>query len=343
MVRRLLAVAAPVVLSCLLLAPSPASARDWVKEMISETSHDFGAVARGAKAEHHFVIENNNEEEIRIESAKSSCGCTSVQVTKQVLKSWEKSEIVATLDTRSEPGAKDATITVVFAAPFAGELQIHVHAFIRGDVVVQPGAAEFGVVTHGVESSRTLKVTYAGRPDWKITALESANPSVEAVAVETGRTPSQVSYDLTVNLKKDAPPGYLREQLVLVTNDFDTRSSRVPVSVEGLVVAPLSAQPSPLSLGLAEPGRSVTRTLVVQGRAPFRILSIKSTDDRFRCTLPAEAAARHLVPVTFLDSKTPATAGRAETKLRIETDLAGTSPIEVTASVQVMPAKTAKP
>ena len=117
--------------------------------MFDHTSHDLGVVARGAKVEHRFTIENNNEEDIRIESVKSSCGCTTAKLTKQVLKSWEKAEIVVTLDTRGEPGRKDATITVVFAPPFTAEVQLHVHAFIRGDVVVQPGAAEFGLVGSG--------------------------------------------------------------------------------------------------------------------------------------------------------------------------------------------------
>ncbi len=327
----------------ILLSCAPAAARDWAKEMFDQTSHDFGTVARGAKVEHRFTIENNNEEEIRIESVKSSCGCTSAKVTKQVLKSWEKAEVVVTLDTRAEPGRKDGTITVVFAPPFTAEVQLHLHAFIRGDVVVQPGAAEFGLVGQGAGAVRKLKISYAGRPDWRIVQIESANPHIEAVAVETGRTPSQINYDLTVNLKSDAPPGYIRDQLVLVTNDFVATSARVPVPVEGLVVAPLSAQPSPLMMGLAEAGRPVTRMLVVQGRTPFHVLAVRSSDGRFRCTPPVEAATRHLLAVTFLAAEAAATEGRADAKLRIETDLAGAAVIEVNASVQVVPVKGAAP
>ena len=40
-----------------------------------------------------------------------------------------------------------------------------------------------------------------------------------------------------VRPEPDAPPGYLRDQLVLVTNDYDALPRRVPVAVEGLVVA----------------------------------------------------------------------------------------------------------
>lgn len=344
MMRSLLRLTTTVALLCCLLAAGPAVARDWTKELLhNETSYDFGAVARGAKAEHHFVIENNNEEDITILSATSSCGCTSVKLTKQVLKSWEKAELIATLDSRSEPGAKDATITVTFAAPFTAELQIHVHATIRGDVVVQPGAAEFGVVKQGEAAERKLTVSYAiGRPDWRITAIESPHASIEAIAQETSRTFDRVTYDLTVKLKGDAPAGYLRDQLVLVTNDFDQRSSRVPVSVEARIDAALTAQPSPLSLGLAEAGKAVTRPLVIRGREAFHVISVKSSDNRFRCTPPSEASKLQVLPITFLAPDASHDGGRAETKLRIETDLDGKSVIEVNASVQLKPSISSK-
>ncbi len=330
-------------LFCMLLSAASALGRDWAKEMFDHTSYDFGVVARGAKVEHRFTVENNNEEDIRLESVKSSCGCTTAKMTKQALKSWEKAEIVVTLDTRGEPGRKDATITVVLAPPFSAEVQLQLHAFIRGDIVVQPGAVEFGLVNQGAGASRKLKISYAGRPNWQILRIESANPHVEASAVVAGRPPGLVNYDLTVTLKKDAPPGYIRDQLVLVTDDVNPRSARVPVAVEGLVVAGLSIQPSPLMMGLAEAGRPVTRTLVIQGRAPFRVLAVRSSDGRFRCTPPLEAATRHLLAVTFLAPEAPAAGGRAEAKIRIETDLAGAGTVKVNASVQIVPAKGARP
>ena len=117
----------------------------------------------------------------------------------------------------------------------------------------------------------------------------------------------------------------------------------MPVPVEGLVVAALSVQPSPLMMGLAEVGRPVTRTLVVQGRVPFHVLAVKSSDGRFRCTPPVEAATRHLLAVTFLAPEAPAAGGRAEAKLRIETDLAGAGAVEVNASVQIVPPKDGRP
>jgi hypothetical protein len=321
---------------------SSAAAQDWARAMFKTLSHDFGVVARGAKVEYRFVFENIYEEDLHVESVTSDCRCSVPHATKQLLKTWEKGEIVVTVDTRAEPGQKDGTIKVVFDRPFRAEVQLHVHTFIRGDVVVQPGAVEFGSVDQGVGAAKELKISYAGRGDWRIERVECANPSIEAKAVEIARSAGRIDYRLLVKLKSDAPPGYLREQVVLVTNDSNPRSARVPVPIEGVITAALTARPAPLMMGLAEPGKPLTRNLVIQGRVPFRVLSANSTDERFRCEPPADSKAVQVLPVTFLAPENT-TAGRLTAKIRVETDLAGAAPLEVEASVQVVPLTTAKP
>ncbi|NLF09291.1 MAG: DUF1573 domain-containing protein [Pirellulaceae bacterium] len=321
-----------------LLAPA-VWGQEWAKEMFEKTTHNFGVVARGAKVEHRFVLENIYVEDVQIRSVSSTCGCAKIEVTKKLLKTWEKSEIVVQVDTRGFLGRKDSTITVVFDQPFYAEVQLHVHSYIRSDVVIQPWAAEFGTVAQGAGASQTLRVTYAGRSDWQIERVESTNPNVEFQIEEAYRGGGQVSYNLTVRLLKTAPPGYIRDHLILVTNDRNTASTRVPIAVEGVVTSPLSARPSPLLLGLAEPGCSTTRNLVVQGQAPFRITSATSTDSRFCCQIGGEAKQIHIVPVTFRAEKADAQ-GMVETTIKIETDLTGESTLEVRSSVQIVSPKT---
>ena len=309
----------------------------------SKTTHDFGVVARGAKVEHRFIVENIYEEDAHIQSVSSNCGCSSPQVNRKLLKTWEKAEVLVTVDTRGFYGRKDATITVVFDKPFPAEVQLHVRTYIRSDIVVQPGVVSFGPVTQGAEAKQSVAVSYAGRGDWRIERVESVNPSIEASVVETSRTAGQVAYSLSARLKPDAPPGYIRDQLVLVTNDYDARSSRVPVSVEGLVVSSLSVRPSPLMMGATEVGKPITRNLVVQGRAPFKIVAARCGDERFECRLPGDAKAAQVLPVTFLAKDAQSSTDLVKTKLRIETDLTGMNVVEVDVSVQVLAAEPKKP
>jgi hypothetical protein len=312
--------------------------QDWAKKMFSETSHDFGTVARGAKVEYKFTIENLYEEDAHISAVFSSCECTSPTIEKRSLKTWEKAELKATVNTRDFFGQKDATITVKFDAPFPAEVQVHVQTRIRSDVVVQPEEFQFGTVKLGSTAERQVRINYAGRSDWKITKVECANSSIETKLVETSRVGNKVSYDLVAKLKDDAPAGYIKDTLFLVTNDPVTQSARVPIAVEGIVVSPLTARPNPLLLGVLKKGQTAVKPLVIQSSATpaasFKITGFKCNDPRFDVKLPAESDTKHVLPVTFKGSDKE---GRVSAKITLETDLPKSQPIEITANVQITP------
>jgi hypothetical protein len=316
----------------LLLIVDSAAAQQWAVKMFEKTSHDFGTVARGAKVEYDFVIENIYEEDVQIESVRSSCGCTVPQIVQKSLKTWERSAIKATVDTRGFLGRKDATLTVVLSKPFPAEVQLHVYVFIRGDVVVQPGVVKFGNVAEGVAARQTVQVSYAGRNDWRINEVESANPHVSAQAVETERRVGSVKYDVVVTLNASAPAGYIQDHLVLVTNDFTASATRVPVPVEGIVGSAITVRPSPLML-VVEAGQPITRQLVVQGRQPFRILAAQSSDPRLKLAVPTAAKTLHLLPVTFSAGSVP---GSADATIHIETDLTSGKTLDVPVQVRIM-------
>ena len=68
-------------------------------------------------------------------------------------------------------------------------------------------------------------------------------------------------------------------------------------------------------MGVADAGQTVTRNLVVRGRSPFRILTVRSTDARFHCQAPAGPASDHyILPVTFAAKASAAPAGRVAAK-----------------------------
>ena len=320
------------VMLLLTLLGSSAFGQKWAKDMFDHRSHDFGRVARGAKIEHRFTVENIYEEDARIVSVRSSCGCASTKFSSKILKTWDKADITAVLDTRNFLAQKDSTLTVVFDLPYPAEVQLHIHAYIRSDVVIQPGAVAFGSVAQGTAAQQKVKVSYAGRSNWRIERVEAGNPKLKARAVETRRSDGLVDYDLVVELAADAPVGYIREQLILVTNDSRTRASRVPVTVEGVVVPAVTVRPNPLLLGIIRPGQTVTRRLVVQGPKPFKVVTVACEDEHFKCAASETPKKLHLIPVTFTAGETT---GNVTGKILIETDLTA-KPIEVPVHVRVM-------
>jgi hypothetical protein len=330
-----------VALLYLLLAGSSALGQDWAEKMFDHTSHDFGTVARGAKVEHIFTVENIYEEEMRISEIRSSCGCTAPKVSRQILKTWEKAQILAEVDTRGFFGRKDATLTVVLSGQFRAEVQLHIHVYIRSDIVVEPGSVQFGSVPKGTEAVQKVRVSHAGSPDWRIIGVESPVPHIEAEAVRAPDTPaSNLAYDVIVRLKADAPVGHIREYLNLLTNDRRAEASRVPLAVEGEVVSTVSVSPSLLLMGVVSPGQTITRQLVVQGKEPFRILGVECSDKRLSCTPPTDQKKLHMLPVVFVaDEKT----GKVSATIQIKTSLASEKPLEVPVSGQVIPPTSTEP
>jgi hypothetical protein len=313
-----------------------AHAQKWADDMFDETTHDFGVVARGAVVTHSFTLKNIYLEDAHISNVRTSCNCTSpsIEFTKRTLKTWDTIDIDININTRGFMGRKDATITVTLDKPFPAEVQLHTYCYIRSDVVIQPGEILFGSVGQGTTPLKKATVSYAGRKDWAIEKVECANPHVEAEVVELIRRTSQVDYELKVRLKPDAPAGYIRDHLILVTNDAGPRSSRVPVAIKALVVAAVEVRPSPLSLGVVEPGEEARGRLVVKAEMPFRIHGVSSEDKRFECVapLPEKAATVHLLPVTFSGDSTP---GKISSKIIITTDVPACKQLEAPVEVRI--------
>lgn len=295
--------------------------QEWASKMFEVRTHDFGAVARGAKVSYEFELQNIYEETVHIAAVRSSCGCTSPSIKNDTLKTWEKGAIVAKLNTDSFLGHKSATITVTIDKPYYAEVQLNVSTNIRGDVVFEPGSVQFGTVQQGQPATAKVHVSHAGRSDWMISDVRSNDEFLSVDLVETNRGGGRVGYDLTVKLKDNAPAGFLQSQLALVTND--SRSPSVSLPVEGKVESALSVSPGALSLGELTPGDSVEKKLIVRAEKPFRITAVRCDNQAFQfAELSAEPKKIHFLPLTFTAGEK---GGTVVQKIVIETDLAGAS------------------
>jgi len=313
--------------TCLLLlivlAGSPLWAEDWARKMFKSTQHDFGSVARGAKAEFEFALHNIDIENVHIAGVRSSCGCTAVRIKKPLLKTYEEGAIIAKLNTDAFLGRKGASITVTLDKPYYAEVRLQVTGYIRGDVVLRPGSVELGTVNRGAVAEARIAVTHVGRSDWRILEVRSANPDISGEVVETSRGGGRVSYQLSVQMDKNAPVGYVKDHLLLVTNDQPP--AQIPVAVEGRVLSDITVSPSSLFMGVVHPGQRVTKQLVVRSTKPFRITSVSCDADCFEFDASAHQTPKplHVIPVTFVAGESP---GKVIETIRIETDLGDSVP-----------------
>jgi hypothetical protein len=297
---------------------STGSAQEWAKRLFKVREHDFGTVARGAKVEYRFEMVNCYVEDIHVASVRTSCGCTTPVIEKRTIKTWEKGAIVAKLNTRSFMGYKSAAIIVTIDKPYYAEVQLNVRSRIRSDVVFNPGVVDFGSIDQGEKSERKIYVSYAGRYDWRIEDVRSANRHFEVELTETRRSGGYINYEMLVRLKDDAPAGYISDQLTLVTSDTGSRT--IPLPVEGRVVSSLSVSPAALSLGTVSPGETVKKQLVLRAKTPFKVVDVRCAggDDCFEFNKPTEAKTLQFIPVTFTAGTQP---GKVVQTIEITTDM----------------------
>jgi len=148
--------------------------------MFETTEHDFGSVARFAKAENEFSLKNIYLEDVHIASVRSSCGCTTPRVEKDWLKTYEEGAIVARLNTDRFQGQRSATLTVRIDQPFSAQVQLHVRGHIHGEIRVEPSSVDLGTVDHGHPVAKTVRLSRSGRSDWKITQVTCANSYLQS-------------------------------------------------------------------------------------------------------------------------------------------------------------------
>jgi hypothetical protein len=279
---------------------------DWAHKMFSKLEHNFGVVARGADVEYRIQIKNLYKELVTVSNVSTSCGCLSAKTTQNTIPSDATIDLVLTLDTKNHMRQKDPNVDLrlTFDGVHFKDVRIPVHAYIRSDVVLQPGAAEFGTLDIGGGGQLKLNIKYAGRADWQIREVRGSRDFVTGAVRELNRGDGRVEYELTINLAPNTPPGAVREQLQLITDD--ATNPYVPVVVTAAVEADIVVATPDIALGSLTPGVEKTVRVILRGRKPFAIEAIEceSALECFKVKLSKDPKSVHILPLTVVPPET---------------------------------------
>ena len=281
----------------------PVTAQDWARKMFPDNSHDFGIVAAGSEAVHRFEFTNPLQEDVRVVSVRSSCGCTSATIENNDLKPGETGAIVARFNTVSFRDRKQATLTVTLDRPRYAEVQLIVRGNIRGNVAFEPGSVQFGDIVAGNPASRTIRVVQRGGSNWKITDVKTTfdHNRIKVRLNSVHRGNGQVVYDLEVELQDNIESGYVAGELFVETNE----GLRYPLRFHGRVTAPLKMGPEILTMGPLAPGESIHRRVLLRADEPFRIQAIESSDERLVLKASDKSNRLHVIDVRFTAGDQP--------------------------------------
>jgi hypothetical protein len=80
-------------------------------------SFDFGDVQPNSKNEHTFNLKNAGKMDLIIRDVKSSCGCTAVSPSKNIIPTGETVPLKVVFDSTGKSGRQSKTITVITNDP----------------------------------------------------------------------------------------------------------------------------------------------------------------------------------------------------------------------------------
>lgn len=323
--------------ACVLLSTSTAHAQVWVDRVLPERAFDAGPVAKGSKIRHTFRLVNHLDQDVQIDTYKPKCGCTKVKIGANVIPPGAQTTIEAVIDTTNFSGFKPSGLTLVFSRPNYAEVDLNFSCFIRTDVVLNPGVADFGIVTRSGETKPTvaLNLTYTGtNANWGITRMQTQSTRISAKLQEQSRSPGgQVQYLLTATLNPAEVTGYLKDEITLFTNDPSAQS--IPISVSGLIQSNVTISPSTLVLGQLKAGQVVAKTILVRSSQPFKITSVTPAKEDLTAA-PATEGERPLHTIN-LSFKAPSQPGPYNVVIEVATDIKDEPPAKVTAFANIVP------
>jgi hypothetical protein len=309
---------------------APAPAASWAEGLFEELSKDFGSVPRGPTLTHSFRLKNSTDRTVRISGVRVSCGCVSAVALTNELAPGQSTAVQANMDTRRFTGVKSVTVYVQFDQPQWEEVRLWVQANARDDLSVQPEALSFGRARRGSVPTNSVTVSFVGNPQWAISDVEKESHYIETSLREVRRDAGEVSYQLTAQIRSDAPVGKWYSDVWLKTNDPGMPKIRVPLTVE--IESGLTVSPSTVALGSVQPGAEAQRKVILRGVKPFRITRIEGTDDQLSVQdANAESKPVHVLTVTLK----PKAAGEVDRKLKIVTDLTEDNEVEFEAKASV--------
>jgi hypothetical protein len=79
-----------------------------------QTTHDFGNIKEAyGSVDHTFEFTNNGTSELIVQDVKTSCGCTTPEWTRELVKPGEKGFITAEYDPNNRSGIFNKSLTIV--------------------------------------------------------------------------------------------------------------------------------------------------------------------------------------------------------------------------------------
>lgn len=298
-------------------AASAAPAAGAPHIVFAEPVYDFGKVEQGEQVTHMFRFTNQGGQDLRVESVKTSCGCTAAVISEEVIPPGKEGTISATFDTTHFSGEKAKNISVYSNDPLQPVTTLTLQGEVAVEVTADPAQLYLGRLRRGEEVTRSADVLYDAQKSIAIVKVENSHPSLSVQAEDFSRE-GKKGKKLIVTLKKDAPLGRFNDQIVVTTTSQKKPVLEIPVfgSVEGDMLV----LPPQVSFGVVRRGESKTQEVSIKNRGgkPVQVVRVQSSAPEVAAELsPVKQGEEYRLTLRTKGESKP---GRIQGEVQVFTD-----------------------
>lgn len=315
------------------------------KLTFQQLEHDFGRISDEGIAEHKFYFKNEGDAPLRFTIPfRATCGCTAgnprsdknPDVDQIEFAPGETGFINISFNAHGKHGDVNQDVFVASNDPRSPETKIHIHAFVRQTIAIEPPLVSFGEVMAGQPSTQIVKV-YGPAPDFKVTYATTTRPRyLRSRVIETkevdrnGEKMNETTIELAFT--GNAPRGSLSAMATARTTSDKHPLRDIQISAE--VVGDVQVLPPRLNVGILESDQSFTKTFRVSSRTG-RSFKVVKVDQSSQSIQPLEITVTPVQPgdqsayQVEVKGKAPSQAVPIMATLTVVTDVQGDENIQV--------------
>lgn len=262
------------------------------KASVDRSVRGFGDLANNQVVNETFLLRNEGDEPLVIESSKTTCGCTIARIDEKTVAPGSEVAIDVALDLNGKKGKQNASVILTTNDPARKTVTLTLQGSAIAFFEIVPDRVMFGQVIDNAKDVKTFQITGKDSEAFKILGVETTGEFF--TVTHEAANPEGSSHKFSVELK---PP--LRRGFLNGVARIKTSSSKFPlitVAVSAQVTGSIGWTPNSIILVQREGAESsaVTRNVVLSEleKSSGKLFTISkitidgATDVRFE-TIPA--------------------------------------------------------
>ena len=267
--------------------PAVASGTDLPQIEIESDVYDMGLIANNKVAEGSVKIFNRGTAPLEITAIRTECHCTEGEMVDTIIAPGGEGLMKVTLDPFRVPMfVSKKTLTISSTDPRKPEVTVAVKARIAPEISWDPREIDFGKVTKGNPTERTLVIREETAP-FSIASvaiagakLNSMKTSFAEVPAGERKDPAKAEYKVTITTDGELSSDDYSAQVVLSLAGIK-RIPRISIPLKIGITSAYRIDPAMVTLRSVTPGETISGVIKLTSAVPVEVSGFKAGNPAF--------------------------------------------------------------